>query len=370
MNQQEKFRQAFSHLHASGDTLQEVIQLANKQAKPKHTTRRVLILAAVFTLLISMTLVAYGTGFLSEILATLRPAGNSGPVLEDMYGDQIPSNPPYMEDYLGNPIALPDMERIPLDAQAAQDMVGAYVSAVDGSFTVGNSTFSLCTFMIDEMGMGAFTWTVENPNGIYYKDIGYGMVDFNANSPFLAPTLMQRSTGSDQKDSLCDSFNYLIKAENNGTRLHLVTYFATTEALDREDILVWQAKDMALKIQPASFMPAHKLTEETGMTVCASYQGLVLNAHSETEIVPGKLTILLEDGTQYTVMDSGKYNQSGAVWRKNGNATYDQLVMLFNRLIDPEKVDSIVLEYTWRETVEHNGELESILHKENKTFYP
>ena len=47
--------------------------------------------------------------------------------------------------------------------------------------------------MIDEMGMGAFTWTVENPNGIYYKDIGYGMVEFNANSPFLAPTLVQRS---------------------------------------------------------------------------------------------------------------------------------------------------------------------------------
>ncbi len=367
MNEQQKFRQAFSHLHASADTLQEVINMTNKTTKASESTRRIIILAAALALLASMTLVACGTGFLSDIIAILSPSENVGPVLEDIYGDEISSDTPYMEDFQGNPIARPDMERIALDAQAAEDMVGAYVSTVEGTFTVGNNTFSLCTFMIDEMGMGAFTWTAENPNGIYYKNIGYGMVDFGPASPFPDPTLTHYANDTGK---FCDTFTFLIKDENNGKKLHLVTYFGTTAGFATGDILTWRVRDVSVQILPVNCMPTQKFTEENGMAVYASYQGLILKAQSETEIVPHKMVILFADGTQYNLMDEGIYNLSGAVWRKNGTTAYDQMLVLFNRLIDPDEITCVVLEYTWRETVEQNGSYDSILHTENRTFYP
>lgn len=367
MNEQQIFRQAFSHLHASANTLQEVYNMAIKQTKTKHATRRLVILAAAMTLLVSMTLVAYGTGLFSDILAVLTPADNAGPVLESIYGDEISTNKPYMEDFQGNPIARPDMERITLDAQAAEEMIGAYVSTVQGTFTVNSNTFSLCTFMIDEMGMGAFTWTVENHNGIYYKNIGYGMVDFTPASPFSDPVLTHYAG---ETGSICDTFTFLIKDENNGTKLHLVTFFGTTTTFTPGDALTWQIKDASVQIIPVNFMPAKRLNDGNNMSIYASHQGMVLYAQSKTEIVASKILIHFTDGTQYTLMDKENSNQSGSLWRNNDDNAYNELLILFNRLIDPDDIAYIEVEYTWRESVEQNGSWESILHTETCTFYP
>lgn len=367
MNIQQQFRQAFSHLHASTDTLQEVCNMATQQTKSKHSARRIIIMAATLALLVSMTLVAYATGLISNIFAVLTPSDNPGTILTDIYSDQISADKPYMEDYLGNPIARPDMERIALDPQAAEDMVGAYVSTAQGTFTVGNNTFSLCTFMIDKMGTGAFTWTVENSNGIYYKSIGYGMVDFTPASPFHNPVLTHTA---DDTNSLCDTFTFLIKEENNSTKLHLVTFFSTTSTFTPGDALIWQVKDDGIQIAPVNYMPVKTLTDGNIMTVSVSHQGLVLDAHSKKEIVPHKIEIQFTDGTKYLLMDKENYNISGSLWRQEGEISYDQLAIVFNRLIDPENIASIEFEYTWRETLEHNGTLESILHTEHSTFLP
>lgn len=364
MNEQQKFIQAFSHLHASENTLQEVTYMANKRNKKSYSPRRTMILVAILVLLISTTIVAYAAELFFDFFAILTPSSNSGPALEEIYGNNISTDKPYMEDYLGNPIARPDMERIALDPQAAEEMIGAYVSAVEGTFTAGKNTFSLCTFMVNDMGMGAFTWTVENPNGIYYKDIGYGMVDFNPASPFSNPVLTHYIGDTSH---LCDTFTFLLKAENNSTKLHLVTYFATASSFTSGDTLVWQVKDTTVQIAPVNLMPSKVLTAENGMSVYASYQGMVLKANSQTEIVPHKMLITFTDGTQYAVTDEGIHNQSGALWRKDGNTSYDALLVLFNRLVDPDNISSIEIAYTWRETIDMN---ESILHTEKLTFLP
>lgn len=367
MNEQQKFKQAFSHLHASANTLQEVENMANNRTKKTYSPKRTTILVATLVLLISTTIVAYASELLFDFFAILTPSDNSGPVLEEIYGNEISTSKPYMEDYLGNPIARPDMERIALDPQAAEEMIGAYVSAVEGTFTADNNTFSLCTFMINDMGMGAFTWTAENPDGICYKNIGYGMVDFNPASPFSNPILTHYIGDTSR---LCDTFTFLIKDENSGEKLHLVTYFATTASFTSGDTLVWQVKDSTVQIAPVNFIPSKVLTAANGMSVYASYQGLVLEANSQTEIVPHKILIHFTDGTQYILMDEGINNQSGALWRKDGNINYDKLLILFNRLVDPDNISSIEIEYTWRETVEHNDRNESILHTEKHTFLP
>ena len=117
-------------------------------------------------------------------------------------------------------------------------------------------------------------------------------------------------------------------------------------------------------------MPVKTLTDGNIMTVSVSHHGLVLDAHSDTEIVPHKIEIQFTDGTKYLLMDKENYNISGSRWRQEGEIPYDQLAIVFNRLIDPENIASIEFEYTWRETTKQNGTLESILHTEHNTFLP
>lgn len=367
MNEHQKFQQAFSHLHASADTLQEVMKMANKHPKARLSVKRAVLLAAALTLLISLAVVASASGLISYITAQLTPAEDPAQVLEEIYGNQISTEKPYMEDYLGNPIARPDMQRISLDSQAAEQAIGAYVSTAQGSFQSGSNTFRLCTFMIDEMGMGAFTWTAENPNGIYYKNIGYGMVDFNANSPFSDPVLTHHFG---EESSFCDTFTFLIREENNGAKLHLVTYFGTTVSFSAGDTISWQMKDVQLEICPINYPPCHKLTCENGMDISLSYQGLILKAGSQTEIVPQRLELYFTDGTKYTVMDRGVYNQAGALWRKSDAVAYDELLILYNRLADPQQVERIELEYIWQETVQTDGKEQSVSRTEQCSFYP
>ena len=56
--------------------------------------------------------------------------------------------------------------------------------------------------------------------------------------------------------------------------------------------------------------------------------------------------IKFNDGTQYCVEDDEKkiYNQSEAFWRQSERYRYDDLVYLFNRLIDPNEVSSVEVE--------------------------
>lgn len=76
---------------------------------------------------------------------------------------------------------LPRMERVAVDAETMQRLVGDYLSTVDAAVEADGYTISLKTFLIDENGSGFMTYTLSNPAGVSYDDFGYGQVGIPMN---------------------------------------------------------------------------------------------------------------------------------------------------------------------------------------------
>lgn len=81
----------------------------------------------------------------------------------------------------------------PATSRPPQRLVGQYLSKLDAEMTVDGNTIKLGTFLIDENGLGLLTYSVENPSGVGYTDVGYGEgIDLP-----LQPTLHFRSPDED-----------------------------------------------------------------------------------------------------------------------------------------------------------------------------
>jgi hypothetical protein len=371
MNEHEVMKKAFSELHASDDTLQKVLQ---KTHAPKRIApRRIAILVAAVVAICSLALVVQGTVFvlLGNHLAILNPAENPGTFLDDVYGGNISTEKPEMFDSQGNPITLPDMERPAVNPEEAKEWIGEYINDVSGVFTVGDNTFTLKSFMIDENGTGVFTWSAENPNGIPYGDAGYGAVYFSPVAPFGEPMLYHYSADGEQKLSTC-TFNELISKNEAGTKLELVTYFGTFEKYEIGDHFVWEVSYDNIQITPTVHIPAKTMTAADGMRLWITHHGIAVDFDSDTCISEEKIVVYFQDGTQYCVYDwrNQIYNSPGGLWRKSEEYNFDDLVIPFNRLIDVNEISHVEILYEDFEDVLINGKTEVLSHRHNCVFYP
>ena len=69
MNDKELFQKSFSNLHASDDTLQEVMNRAYNGRGTTGISKRFATLVAVLVMIFSMALVAHATGLLADLVA-------------------------------------------------------------------------------------------------------------------------------------------------------------------------------------------------------------------------------------------------------------------------------------------------------------
>lgn len=376
MNEQEFFQKTFSNLQASDTTLQEVLNRTYSGKGVRGLSKRFVALAALLVMVFGMTLVAHATGLLADLAAILKPAKNPGIVIEQAFGDTISTEKPKMEDAYGNPLEAPNMERPAVDLTETEKLIGAYISDVDGVLTIGENTFTLRSFMIDETGCGAITWTLENPNGIEYGDAGYGMVYFNSRT-IDNPNMYHYAADGTKKDVL-DMYTALISRNDAGTKLELVSYFGTVAKYEIGDNLVWMVsrnrKQEVRKIQitPAKHIPAITLTEGSGMELSIANQALTIDVDSNTEFLTDRIVINFKDGTQYCLEDDENliYNTSGSYWRNTADYRYDDVVFLFNRLIDPNAVASVEVTAGFLGFEVIGNYYEPVCHPETFVFYP
>lgn len=376
MNEHEFFQKSFSKLHASDNTLQEVMGRVHSGKGTKGISKRFAVLVAVLVMVFSMALVAHATGLLADLVAILTPAENPSQVIEDAFGDNISTEKPKMEDAYGNPIEAPSMDRPAIDLTETEKLIGAYISDVDGVLTIGENTFTLEQFLVDETGSGAITWTVENPNGIDYGDAGYGMVYFNP-SPFDEPMMYHYGADGSKKKST-DMSTALISKNEEGTKLKLVSYFGTFDKYEIGDSFVWMVSQNArqdtqkIQITPAEHIPTKTMTTADGMRLMIANQSITLDIDSNIDFLTDKIVINFKDGTQYCVEDDEAkiYNLSEAFWRQSDEYRYDELVYLFNRLIDTNEVSSVEVTAGFSR-LELVGEYyEPVRHPETFVFYP
>lgn len=357
MNEHDTIQKAFSDLHASDQTFRNVMRRVHCGKGAKVMPKRFVVMAAVLAALFSMALVVHGSKFVlqADLSAFLTPAKDPGQVIDDAFGDNISTQKPEMFDAYGNPIELPDMERPAIDQEEIKALYGDYISDVDAVVTVGESTFTLNSFLIDETGVGALTWTVENPNGITYLDSGYGFVCFNwSEDPFCEPTIHQYGADG-QKKSFTSHHTALISKNEDGTMLDLVTYFGTFVHYEIGDHFVWRVSRTAnteiktVQITPVKHIPAKTMTEADGMVLTVGSQGLVLDVNTNDIFVTDKVVLYFKDGTQYCLEDQDKMilNSSGGLWRDSEAYDDDELVIMYNRLIDVSEVSSVEVTAHW-----------------------
>lgn len=377
MNEHEFFQRALSDLHASDDTLQEVMSRAHSRKGAKSISKRFVVLSAVLVIIFSMALVAHGTLRLSEHEAVLTPAQEPGQIIDDAFGNKISAQKPQMQDCFGNPIELPDMERPVIDLTEAEKAIGAYICDVGAVLSVGDNTFTLKNFLIDETGTGAIVWTVENPNGVAYSNCGYGIVQFAPEAPFDNPGLYHYGADGHEKFFVCD-FTALISENEEGTRLKLVTYFGTFDKYQIGDSLVWRVSRnnreemQTIQITPTKHIPAKIMTTADGMRLTIANQNLTFDLDCNEQAVFKKIVIHFRDGTQYCLKDDEKKvdNSIGSLVRSSETYHDDDLVYLFNRIIDTNEVSSVeaTVDYIRYELV--GEQYETVHHEKTVIFYP
>ena len=89
MNEQELFQKSFSNLHASDNTLYEVMRKVNSGSSMKGISKRFVALVAALVMLFSMAIVVHSTGILADIIAILTPVEDPQQVIEQAFGDKI-----------------------------------------------------------------------------------------------------------------------------------------------------------------------------------------------------------------------------------------------------------------------------------------
>ncbi|MCD8117477.1 MAG: hypothetical protein LUE21_10260 [Oscillospiraceae bacterium] len=296
----------------------------------RMTARTGLIAAAVAVLLIGSALAAAAhTGF-----------------FRDAFGDNGTGHEAYTldkTDETGSAVSqesYPAVERVEADDEQAQTLVGAYVTEVQASVTIGAYTFTVEDAVMDENGIGAATVTVENPNGFPDESASEGYT-------------LNAQTGQGE---LVDFTSLLLEDDSTDTCRRYACYFAPFEELNGENIrlevaVVTDLGDTAeiereyVTIAAEGRVPAGTFSDGE-LTASVSAVGMEIawprsGASEETdEYLTDEIIIRYADGSEYTVESDEKNVYNLALTSADGE-THTWYV--FNRLTDTDSITEIEL---------------------------
>ena len=301
--------------------------------------------SAVVAIAAALTLtVAVASGIVTLIKADVSPADKVDDATHRAFTDDIDAAAPVVDDGKGGLVPVPDMERIPGDVQTTQRLVGQYLSKLDAEMTVDSNTIKLGTFLIDENGLGLLTYSVENPSGVGYTDVGYGEgIDLP-----LQPTLHFRSP--DEGNALFAKC-YVDKETSTDTCLNVVLYFAAGTSFRQGDLLYVTMQDelgqpYSIAVQPRTYVPVATLTSGSETLTLSPLGMSIRNAHPDREPLVDELTLRYQDGSEFTVESSSRSLMNWVVgcMRGSDDVPFADNTYVFDRLVDVDAVSSVTLE--------------------------
>ena len=315
-----------------------------------RNTMRTALIAAALVLALSVTAYAVGeyTGFFDTVFGDESLAG-----WDPEHVTLTDENGNIWKEY-----DLPGQERAPVDAEAAQALVGEETATVDKSVKVQDVTFTVEDIVMDANGMGVLTYTMEDPNGfpgVEFTETG-GMIPDPTVAGSLRTADLYFADENGQQTEFLDSYDF-VAAGGTDTKKTVVKYFAPFAGLAEADSLkltfrVVKDPDATLAadevaeggvIFPLSQAVAvTPLTGPDGWSADISPVGL--------QIVPpegdpygenywfDELVIHMTDGAEYVLSQTDPYmnNTTVGCYGENG-----QTNVTFNRIIDPAQVQSV-----------------------------
>ena len=356
MSEKTSIRRALTPLHASEDTLEEVLDMIEREnvkrttykTRRRHTVRTALIAAA---LALVLTVTAYAVGEYTGFFRTVF--GN------ESIGSRDPENKT-VTDEDGNVVkeyVVPGQERAPVDPDQAQELVGDATANVGTSVTVEGVTFTVEDFVMDCNGMGVLTYTMEDPEGFpgVEFDASSMLSDPLAGGTLMAPVLTVHD-GSGKKLAWLDSTQY-VAAGGTDTKKTVVLYFAAFDSLEGAEQLKLtftvvagydaekselDTKEGSVLFPMAGAVDAETLTGPDGWSASVSPVGLKIASpegmRSGYDYYFNDVALHMADGTEYVLEQEEPYMYNitvGAICQDGGTA------MVFDRLVDPAQVQSV-----------------------------
>lgn len=369
MTEHELFQKTFSTLHASPDTLMEVQKTMENSKKTHRTLRRgaVIAIAAALTLT-----VAAAAGVVTLINANVSPADKVDDTTYHAFTDDMDATTPTVEDGKGNYITVADMERIPGDPAATERLVGQYLSKLDATMTVAGNTYTMGTFLVDETGCGILTFSIENPDGFEYGDMGYGetWVDSVRADLSFGSKAPEDPNGQDSGYLFADMKLYADESTSTDTCLQMVAYFITGKGYETGTSFYFTVRDAnhqpySIAIQPRAYLPVKTLTADNGQRLTISPLGMTVvdTQYSDSEMLIDELIVHYQDGTDFAADSASRNLRNWVVGLISSGRDTDEALRnelgitdppegayysyAFNRLVDVDTVTSVSLEGRW-----------------------
>ena len=367
MTQHELFEKTFSALHASPDTILEVKRTMQNEKK----TRRILGRGAVIAIAAALTLsVAVAAGVVL-IRADVSPAEKVDDTTHHAFTDDINSPTPVVIGNSGEVITVADMERIPGDPATTERLVGQYLSKLDAEMTVEGNTYKMGTFLVDDTGTGILTFSVENPNGFEYGDMGYGETWIESVRANVYYGRSEPTRGDRDGAMSADTKLYVDESASTDTCLQVIAYFISGKGFSyaKDSTFYFSVSDGAyqyhsIAIQTKTRVPVKTFTADNGEIVLLSPLGMtaVDTIGHEVEWLIRENIIQFKDGSTFVVKSREQNLRNWVVSYGTGNpeSGYNMAMEIelgatdigseeynsyqFNRLVDVDEVTSITLD--------------------------
>lgn len=335
------YRDTFSQVRASEETLAEVLNMA-KRNQNNYVKRgaRMLLIAAVTVGLLATTAFAY-TGFTRY--------ENPLELLKTFFGVEeytLKEGRTFTyQDADGNKVVadLPDSEKVPVDEKVAEEDVAPYVSAVGQTLTHKDYSLTVEAHLYDSAtDCGIVYYTLENPGGV----IGYAL-QYDGEVWWPGGELVPlRGAGGKA---------YLIEEETTENKLSVAVYYCAEESSIR---LGFFDDEVTLPLDDGGGMECLTLAEGDIALSPISMRITVTDMdylwlREDGTVSPSiyctvrSLVIRYRDGTEYVVECEEPYinNTAYALVSYDGSL----LSYSFNRMVDLEQVEAVVIngvEYT------------------------
>lgn len=316
--------------------------------------KRIMTIALAAALILALGITAYALGVHSGFLHNAFGTGVPGQEAKTVELLDPEGNVVTVESY-------PSQERVDMDEEKAEALVGAYISAVGQSAQLGDFTFTVREVMIDENGNGAVTVDVDNPKGHGRKpdgsfsgdgqpDTWFGYSVWSGNDVMVASRDYAVTEGYSDTHI---SFVYSISPDSSAPLGDIILRFGLY-SMDKD------REEADIVIPAAERIPAKDFYTE-GLTASISPVGMTLcfddayNDGEYEEYVLNELLIHYSDGSTYVVQGENTVNYMCATLdRENKGIVY----ITFNRLADIETVSGISVK------ADHNSD-----HGRNEVYY-
>lgn len=348
MTDKNKFKEAFSAVHASEETLSEVIKMAEKNKAGQHVQRitkipRIVVIAAVVALIFCIGAGAY-VGFVQyekpeEMYEAFfeREEGASGDSIVEYETVEIEG-----KVYEQIKMRIPAWERMSADEEMLEK-IAPYMYAVGESASWNDYTLTVEACLYDANIEGGLLYiTVENPDGVDgYTTYPGGEVYWGIDSPYNVSVSHPARI-------------YIDSAQSTDTKLFLCAHFAYVEEWAANDwgklaVRVGNGAETARDECNSVYIPfleqgvpglslADGKVRLSPIGIAFDEEGLGLEQADDISY----LEVCFEDGTKYVVHDEkGLFSNTAYALDRglNGDVTY-----LFNSIVDTDKVSSVVLD--------------------------